>query len=124
MVIGNTLTPCPLQYAIHKLKSFEYVELWYFSPDGCKAMADEAKTITDDTFSLTKVEDFVALKLVASFKASRKAIQDHNLEWRQFDLTKNSFLLYINKLNWPDKHHKHYFCTQHASVRTGTTPSS
>ncbi|KAG1795495.1 uncharacterized protein BJ212DRAFT_1489752 [Suillus subaureus] len=104
--VGDTLTPCPSQYAIHKLKSFEYVELWYFSPDGCRETADDAKTSADDTFGLTKVEDFVTLKPVASFKASRKAIQDHSLEWRQFDLAKNSFLLYINKLKWPDKHQR------------------
>ncbi|KAG2043194.1 hypothetical protein BDR03DRAFT_1006071 [Suillus americanus] len=106
MVIGDTLTPRPSQYAIHKLKTFEYVELWYFSPDGCKTMAEDAKTNADDAFGLTKVDDFVALKPVTSFKASRKAIQDHTLEWRQFDLAKNSFLLYINKLNWPDKHQR------------------
>lgn len=34
--VGNTLTPRPSQYAIHKLKSFEYVELRYFSPDSAK----------------------------------------------------------------------------------------
>ncbi|KAG0692844.1 hypothetical protein DFH29DRAFT_817049, partial [Suillus ampliporus] len=96
----------PSQFAIHKLKSFEYVKLWYFSPDGCRETADNAKTSADDTFGLTKVEDFVTLKPVASFKASRKAIQDHSLEWRQFDLAKNSFLLYINKLKWPDKHQR------------------
>ncbi|KAG1796526.1 hypothetical protein EV424DRAFT_1333886 [Suillus variegatus] len=104
--VGDTLTPRPSQYAIHKLKSFEYIELWYFSPEGCKATSDEAKTSADDAFGFTKVEDFVALKPVASFKASRKAIQDHGLEWRQFDLAKNSFLLYINKLNWPEKHQR------------------
>ncbi|KAG0692980.1 hypothetical protein DFH29DRAFT_985614 [Suillus ampliporus] len=104
--VGDTLTPCPSQFTIHKLKSFEYVELWYFSPDRCKETADDAKTSADDTFGLTKVEDFIALKPVVSFKASRKAIQDHNLEWRQFDLAKNSYLLYINKLKWPDKHQR------------------
>lgn len=104
--IGDTLTPRPSQYAIHKLKSLKYVELWYFSPDGCKVTADDAKTNTEDTFGLAKVDDFIALKPVASFKASRKAIQDHNLEWRQFDLAKNSFLLHINKLKWPEKHQR------------------
>ncbi|KAG2366476.1 hypothetical protein BDR07DRAFT_1449378 [Suillus spraguei] len=86
MAVGDTLTPRPSQYAIHKLKSFEYIKLWYFSPDGCKTTADEAKTNADDTFGLTKVDNFVALKP------------------RQFDLAKNSYLLHINKLKWPEKH--------------------
>jgi hypothetical protein len=105
-IVGDTLTPRPSQYAIQKLKSFEFVELWYFSPDGCKEALDEAKTSSDDTFGLTRVDDFVALKPVASCKPSRKAIQDQSLEWRQFDLAKNSFLLYINKLSWPEKHQR------------------
>ncbi|KAG1781872.1 hypothetical protein EV702DRAFT_1238597 [Suillus placidus] len=61
VAVGDTLTPYPSQYTIHKLKAFEYVELWYFSPDGCKATADEAKTNADNTFGFTKVEDFIAL---------------------------------------------------------------
>ncbi|KAG1812548.1 uncharacterized protein BJ212DRAFT_1276643, partial [Suillus subaureus] len=104
MAVGNTLTPRPSQYAIHKLKTFEYVELWYFSPDGCKETSDEAKSSANDTFGFAKVDDFITLKPVASFKASCKAIQDHSLEWCQFDLAKNNFLLYINKLNWLEKH--------------------
>jgi hypothetical protein len=104
--VGDTLTHRPSQYAIHKLKSFEYVELWYFSPDGCREAADEAKSAADGTFGFTKVDDFIALKAVAAFKPSRKVIQDHSLEWRQFDMAKNSFLLYMNKLKWPEKHQR------------------
>jgi hypothetical protein len=55
--VGDTLTHRPSQYAIHKLKSFEYVELWYFSPDGCREAADEAKSSADGTFGFTKVDD-------------------------------------------------------------------
>ena len=77
--VGDTLTHRPSQYAIHKLKSFEYVELWYFSPDGCREAADEAKSAADGTFGFTKVDDFIALKAVAAFKPSRKVIQDHSL---------------------------------------------
>jgi hypothetical protein len=106
IVVGDTLTPRPSQYAIHKLKSYEFVELWYFSPEGCKEASDEAKSNLEDTFGLTRVDDFVALKPVASARPSRKVIQDHSLEWRQFDLAKNSFLLYINKLSWPEKHQR------------------
>ncbi|KAG2339796.1 hypothetical protein BDR05DRAFT_891245, partial [Suillus weaverae] len=69
------------QYEIYKLKSFEYVELCFM-----------------------KVDNFVALKTVASLRPSHKVIQDHGLEWCQFDMVKNSFLVYINKLNWPEKH--------------------
>ncbi|KAG1793001.1 uncharacterized protein HD556DRAFT_1444097 [Suillus plorans] len=104
--VGDSLTHRPSQYAIHKLKSYEYVELWYFSPEGCKETADEAKSSADNTYGFTKVDDFVALKLVTSFKPSRKVIQDHSLEWWQFDMAKNCFLLQINRLGWPEKHQR------------------
>ncbi|KAG1718680.1 hypothetical protein EDB19DRAFT_1920178 [Suillus lakei] len=104
--VSDTLTHCPSQYAIHKLKSYEYVELWYFSPDGCREAANEAKSSADGTFGFTKVDDFVALKTIASFRPSCKVIQDHGIEWCQFDMAKNSFLIYINKLNWPEKHQR------------------
>lgn len=102
--VGDSLTHRPSQYAIHKLKSYEYMELWYFSPDGCKEAADEAKSSANNIFGFTQVDDFVALKLVVSFRPSCKVIQDHSLEWRQFDMVKNSFLLQINRLGWPEKH--------------------
>ncbi|KAG1812462.1 uncharacterized protein BJ212DRAFT_1276604, partial [Suillus subaureus] len=89
----------PSQYAIHKLKSFEYIKLWYFSLDKCREVADEAKSSADSTFGCTKVDNFVAL-----FRPSHKVIQDHGLEWYQFNMAKNSFLVYINKLNWPEKY--------------------
>ncbi|KAG1804310.1 uncharacterized protein BJ212DRAFT_1284470, partial [Suillus subaureus] len=91
--VSDILTHHPSQYAIHKLKSFEYIELWYFNPDGCKDMADEVKLSADGTFGFTKVNDFIALKVVGTFKPSYKVIQDHSLKWRQFNMAKNSFLL-------------------------------
>ncbi|KAG1890036.1 hypothetical protein F4604DRAFT_1914589 [Suillus subluteus] len=66
--VGDTLAHRPSQYAIHKLKSFEYIELWYFSPDGCREAADKAKLAADGTFGFTKVDDFIVLKPVAAFK--------------------------------------------------------
>jgi hypothetical protein len=42
--------------------------------------------------------------MLASFKASHKALQDHNFSWQQFDLAKTSFLIHIEKSSWPEKH--------------------
>jgi hypothetical protein len=33
--ISNSIAPRPSTFALNKLENFEYVELWYFSPDGC-----------------------------------------------------------------------------------------
>jgi hypothetical protein len=33
--VADIIIPRPSQYAIQKIKNIEYMELWYFSPDGC-----------------------------------------------------------------------------------------
>ncbi|KAG1802455.1 uncharacterized protein BJ212DRAFT_1223577, partial [Suillus subaureus] len=98
--VSDTLTHQPSQYTIHKLKSFEYIKLWYSSLNRCREAADKAKSLADSTFGFMKVNNFVALKAIASFRPSHKVIQGHGLEWCQFNMAKNSFLVYINKLNW------------------------
>ncbi|KAG1790764.1 uncharacterized protein HD556DRAFT_1310313 [Suillus plorans] len=105
-IVADVIIPRPSQYAIQKIKSMEYVELWYFSPDGCReaSITSRSTSDSDDAFGFAKVDGMVALKMLASFKASSKALQDHDLSWRQFDLAKTSFLVHIEKSGWPEKH--------------------
>ena len=35
VAVGNYIAPRPAQYALRRLEDFEYVELWYFTPEGC-----------------------------------------------------------------------------------------
>ena len=78
----SVIAPCPSPFAINKLKSFEYVELSYFTPEGCASAAEENRATAEEAFGLTKVDGFVALKPVASFKASKNVIKDKDLSWR------------------------------------------
>jgi hypothetical protein len=100
----SVIVPRPSPFAINKLKSFEYVELSYFTPEGCASAAEENKAAAEEAFGLTKVDGFVALKPVASFKASKNVIKDKDLSWRQMSMGKNSMLHHMNKLGWPEKH--------------------
>ncbi|KAG0706722.1 hypothetical protein DFH29DRAFT_995588 [Suillus ampliporus] len=102
--VADILVPRPSQFALQKIKNMEYVELWYFSPDGCRDAADNSRSSSEDAYGFAKVEGMVALKPVASFKASQKALQDHDLSWRQFDLAKTSYLVHLEKCSWPEKH--------------------
>ncbi|KAG2034630.1 hypothetical protein BDR03DRAFT_900893, partial [Suillus americanus] len=104
--VADVIIPHPCKYAIQKIKNMEYMELWYFSPDGCHeaAITSRSTSDSDDAFGFAKVDGIVALKTIASFKASQKALQDHDLSWRQFDLAKTSFLIHIKKNGWPEKH--------------------
>ncbi|KIK76799.1 hypothetical protein PAXRUDRAFT_168737, partial [Paxillus rubicundulus Ve08.2h10] len=35
VMVQDNLLPFPSQYVIQKLRSFEFVKLWYFTLDGC-----------------------------------------------------------------------------------------
>jgi len=50
------------------------------------------------------VDNFVALKPVTAFKASKNVIPDADLSWRQMNIGKNMMLRYMELCNWPSKH--------------------
>ncbi|KAG1810856.1 uncharacterized protein BJ212DRAFT_1252421, partial [Suillus subaureus] len=102
MIMADVIIPRPSQYAIQKIKNMEYIELWYFSPDGCQEASTMSRSMSDsdDTFGFAKVNGMVTLKMLALFKASHKALQDHDLLWQQFNLAKTSFLVHIEKSGW------------------------
>jgi hypothetical protein len=102
--VGDSITPHPSQYAIQKLNNFEYVEIWYFSPEGCKEAMKTSRSIMDDTFSLTKLDDHLTIRPSSAFKASKSALPDHKLMFSMFLRAKNLFLTHTNTAKWPQTH--------------------
>ena len=100
----SVITPRPSPFALNKVKNLEYVELSYFTPEGCATAAEESRTTAEEAFGLTRLDGFVALKPVASFRASKNIVKDRDLTWRQMTMGKNSLLHHMNKLGWPEKH--------------------
>ncbi|KAF9236388.1 hypothetical protein BU15DRAFT_50162 [Melanogaster broomeanus] len=82
--VGDVITPRPSQYVILKLKNFEFVELWYFSPEG--------------------FDDILTMRPVAALRQSRNVINDCDLPISDFFRVKNSFLVHIERASWPKKH--------------------
>lgn len=91
-MVSDHVMPRPSQFAIVKLKSFNFIELWYFTDEGCAEAQDSSRAQSDDTYGLTKVDNLVVLKPVASFKASRNVIPDADLMWRKLNIGKNTIL--------------------------------
>jgi len=85
----------PSCYTIHKLDEWEYIELYYFTLEGCTEAARLDCTITQDAFTLTKADDTLLLKPMASHKPSNKVIPDEDLTWHQMSIAKTS---------WPEQH--------------------
>jgi hypothetical protein len=89
---------------MNKLKNLEYVELAYFTPEGCAQAAEESRSVADEAYGLTKVDGYIAFKPLAAVRASKNITQDKDLTWRQMTMGKNEMLVYMAKLDWPKKH--------------------
>ncbi|KAI6144568.1 hypothetical protein BKA82DRAFT_4358305 [Pisolithus tinctorius] len=100
----SVLVNRPSQYATNKLTSCEYVELWYFSPEGCSDAAHNAKTNADDAFGLSSMNDILTLRPIASVKVSQNTRADHNLSFGEFLQARVSFLHHIKAVPWTEKH--------------------
>ncbi|KAF8801017.1 hypothetical protein BYT27DRAFT_7046194, partial [Phlegmacium glaucopus] len=103
VAVGNYIAPRPAQYALRRIEDFEYVELWYLTPEGCTDATQHQLTQNDDTFGLTKVDDMVTLKSVSSLKASKNVIPDNELSFRQMSMAKNTFIQLMTKYQWSEK---------------------
>ena len=101
--VGNYIAPRPAQYALRRVEDFDYVELWYFTPEGCSDATQLQLTLHDDTFGLTKVDDLVALKSISSLKASKNVVPDAELSFRQVSMAKNAFIPLMTKYQWSEK---------------------
>lgn len=100
----NMVAPRPSQYAFQKLSSFEYVELWYFSQEGCLEASRNNCSQADDALGITTTHDVLTLRPVASVKGSRNAKADHELSFSDFLQAKNAFLKHLGQAAWPEKH--------------------
>ena len=103
-MVGDFVLPRPSQFAIGKLKSFSFIELWYFTEEGCSEAQESSRTLPDDAYGITRVDDLVALKPVTAFKASKNVIPDADLSWRQMNIGKNTMLRHMELCSWPVKH--------------------
>ncbi|KIK80158.1 hypothetical protein PAXRUDRAFT_15938 [Paxillus rubicundulus Ve08.2h10] len=108
----NTLTPGlsvadvlihpPSQYALQKLSMFNYIEMWYFSWAGhLDAAKHHDRSQADDTFGISKIDDHLTVRSIASVRASHHALPDHKLPVSEFLKAKNCFLEHTRKANWP-----------------------
>ncbi|KAG2140556.1 hypothetical protein DEU56DRAFT_735009 [Suillus clintonianus] len=102
LTVGDFITLHPAQYAISKINNFEYTELWYFSPEGCKDTQRSSQSTAEDGYGLTQVDNTVlVLRPLSAFKASKHSIPDHELSFLTFLRAKNTFLTHISKAKWP-----------------------
>jgi hypothetical protein len=52
-MVSDHIMPQPSQFSIRNLKSFNSVELWYFTDEGCNKAQDPVTRIWDSILSLS-----------------------------------------------------------------------
>ena len=97
--------PCPpSQFAAGKIESLDYVELWYFTIEGCNEASKATPTTMDDTFGLLNTETGLTLQPIKNSKASKNAINDEHLTWEQIMTARHNLIATAIQAGWPKKH--------------------
>jgi hypothetical protein len=65
-LVGSYITPHPSTYTINKLESFDYVELFYFTCEGCLDTQSNLCTEADDAYGLSKIGNFVSFRSIST----------------------------------------------------------
>ncbi|KAF7348033.1 Reverse transcriptase/ribonuclease H [Mycena sanguinolenta] len=102
--VGDRITIRPSPFAVKKLDEFSYIELYYFTPEGCTDAADQQRAVAEEGFALSRTDDALALRPISSFKASRNVIKDVDLTWRQMEMGANGLLEQMTRSKWPTRH--------------------
>ncbi|KAI0312951.1 hypothetical protein OF83DRAFT_1032015, partial [Amylostereum chailletii] len=72
----------PAAYAVNKLRKGEFIELYYFTVEGCRDTATQTSASTDG-FGLTQGEHGIILQPLLAQTPSKKAVPDFALSWQQ-----------------------------------------
>ncbi|KIK77997.1 hypothetical protein PAXRUDRAFT_86011, partial [Paxillus rubicundulus Ve08.2h10] len=102
--VRNVIIPHPSQYVVLKLKFLEFIELWCFSPEGCRDVAKSSSSTMEDTFGISKVDDILTMHPIAALKQSCNVVNNCDLPILDFFQAKNSFLVHVKYAGWPKKH--------------------
>jgi hypothetical protein len=89
-------------FAAQKCRAYEFVELWYWTPEACQEAAVSYRSGREDTIGLVLDESGTGATLQRVMKGSTKAIPDEQLSWTQILAAKGHFLNDIkNSFDWP-----------------------
>ena len=102
--VADRMPITPHEFAIRKIKAGEYVELWYFTTEGCNEASRAALTADDETFSILKTDSGLALQQINANKASRNAIADEYLSWDQIMTARHNIISAATTHGWPPMH--------------------
>lgn len=102
--VDSFIAPRPSEYAVSRLQDGKYVDLYYFTREGCLDAAASDSSTSDDTFGLSRTGSGLTLKPVSASRASKNVIPDQDLTWEQMLFARNVFVQQIQHAQWPASH--------------------
>ena len=96
--VDNQVPHTPSEYAVGKMEDIEYVELWYFTTEGCKEAGKVTPSVADNTFGILTTGAGLALQPIKASKASHNASIDQALSWEQI-MTARHTMISVAKRN-------------------------
>ncbi|KAJ7238030.1 hypothetical protein C8J57DRAFT_1087134 [Mycena rebaudengoi] len=121
------LQPRVANFAKEKVLALGYVDLWYWTIEGCKDSETlRSGTAAEDTYTFSQANDGpgVELKAASSSKASKKVILDEDLTWEQMSVASMGLLKEMEVALWDEKYRQafasfYYALQNHPYVRRG-----
>lgn len=108
--IGDEVTLKPSTYAINKLRDMKYIELYCFSPAGCRDQAGHKQSTAEEAFGIAyfspdgSANTSLALKPISALAHPGKIIPDDKLTWEQVRDAKACFLSHVMEAGWDKTH--------------------
>jgi hypothetical protein len=109
--IGSEISSKPSTFAINKLRDMKYIELYCFTPAGCRDHAGQRLSTADEAFGFTygispdgSANSSLTLKPVSALAHPGKIIPDENLTWEQVRDAKPVFLSHVMEAEWDRTH--------------------
>lgn len=92
----------PSEYALSRLRKYQYVELWYFTEKGCIEASRLSRPSDLDTLTFTCVDSILELQPSRAVAQSKDVIQDQDLSWVEMTAAKNNMIDHMRKCGWSD----------------------
>ncbi|EAU85185.1 hypothetical protein CC1G_06201 [Coprinopsis cinerea okayama7 len=89
-------------FARSKTRNFDFVDLYYFSPEGCKQATELERTTGSDALAPVEINQQIVYKPVAAHQPLSRVTKDHNMTWSAISVAKNVFLQVIKEEAWGD----------------------
>ena len=101
--IASRIPHNPSEYAVGKVENLKYVELWYFTTEGCQEAGKATPLVADKTFGLLKMNSGIALQPLKATKASKNAMVDEYLSWEQIMTARHTMINTASHIGWNKK---------------------